>query len=677
MRAILPAILCLALSACAATPTPTPTPPPPPAPTPTPTPPPAPTPPPTPTPAPAPIPPTDLTDAQRAADAALTPRVAAFVDAYTNASPALLADGRVVFVSTRDGIPALYVGDTKSPAAAPRRLPGPDERVRGFVLLPDEKTVLFTSDVKSDENFSIFRVDVDGSGLKNLTPDVALRRDLPATAAKKNGVFAFSAHTKTDRIARVLVANVDGTPPREIAQDPTGGNVAAMSPDGTRVLFERFVNENEQVLFAVDVASGRPKRVYPTEGTAKLGAVAFTPDGSGIYVATQRAGAPPELLLIDAATFAERGRYVEKGIPNGTIEAVGVSPTGDRIAVTVDAGNRAELRILDAKTFAPAAAAKLGPGAPRVPRFSADGKRFAFMLLRAEAPADIVAVDAKTGDVTPLRADVRPGLANAPKLEARITPIKAFDGLTIPTNVYLPKDRGTKKLPTFVLIHGGPSGSAYLRWSATIAFYGAMGFAVVEPNIRGSAGFGIDFEKADDREKRGDALKDVESVNAWARAQPWCDSAKMLIGGISYGGYMTLLALTRQKALWAAGIDGSGMSDLRTMEKNETQTLRAYDDTEFGALGKDDALLAEWSPLKDVDKIVAPVFVYQGKNDPITPQSEADQIVGALRTRNVPVEYMLLADEGHGVTRRENMIAYLARTYRFLATLWKLQVPAK
>ncbi len=631
---------------------------------------------PTPTPTSPPAESTPLTEAQRAADAALAPKAAAFVDAFSNGAPILLTDGRVTFVSTRDGIPALYVGDTKNPAAPPRKLPAPpDERVRGYSVLPDERTVLFTSDVKSDENFAIFRVELDGTGLKNLTPDAKLRRDRPVPAAKKNGVFAFSTHTTTDRIARVMVGNVDGTPPREIAEDPTGGNVVGVSPDGARVLFMRFASENEQVLFGVDVASGRPKRVYPAEGTAKLGAAAFAEDGSGIYVAVERAGAPPEVLLLDAATLAERARYVERGVPTGSIDGLAVSPTGDRVAIIVDAGNRSEVRLLDAKTLALGTKPKLGPGAVWSPRFSPDGKRVALTLVRPEAPADIVALDAKTGDVTGLRADPRPGMAKTLKIDARIEVLKAFDGLALPVNVYVPKNAPVRKLPTLVLIHGGPSGSAELRWSSTIAFFNSMGFAVVEPNIRGSTGFGVDYEKADDREKRGDALKDVESVNAWARAQPWCDGGKLAIGGISYGGYMTLLALTRQPTLWGAGIDGSGMSDLRTMEKNETQTLRAYDDTEFGALGKDDALLAEWSPLKDVSKIVAPVFVYQGEHDPVTPRSEADQIVRALRGKSVPVEYMLVENEGHGLTRRENLVAYLARTYRFLATAWKLEPP--
>ena len=129
---------------------------------------------------------------------------------------------------------------------------------------------------------------------------------------------------------------------------------------------------------------------------------------------------------------------------------------------------------------------------------------------------------------------------------------------------------------------------------------------------------------------------------------------------------MTLLALGRQPKLWRAGIDVSGMSDLRTMEKLEDQAIRVYDETEFGVLGKEDDLLFQWSPLKYVDAITSPVFVYQGVGDPVTPQNEADQIVKALRRRDVAVEYMLVANEGHGITRTENHAAYLARTARFL-----------
>ena len=332
--------------------------------------------------------------------------------------------------------------------------------------------------------------------------------------------------------------------------------------------------------------------------------------------------------------------------------------------VVLDAGDHSELRVLDAGALQLRGAPRLPLGTIAVASFSADGQRAGVTVHGTDGPADLAALDLATFALTPLRRDPRPGLGAPPR--ASIEHLTAFDGRTLPTNLYLPAQvRG--RLPTLVLVHGGPSGSAPLGWTSTIGFWVAMGYAVIAPNLRGSTGFGLDYMDADNRERRGDVLRDLETLHAWARAQPWCDGARIAIGGISYGGYLTLLALGRQPGLWRAGIDGSGMSNLITMEQLEDQQIRAFDDTEFGALGKDDDLLRAWSPITYADRIVAPVFVYQGARDPVTPQLEADQIVAALRARHVPVEYMLLADEGHGVTRRDNVIAYLARSYRFLA----------
>jgi len=619
--------------------------------------------------------PTVLTEAQRALDSSLAPRIEAFVDAFQNYAPVPLKSGKLVFLSTRSGLPALYVGDAKDPSGAPRAIAAMGERVRAFTALPDERTILFLSDVKSDEKFSVFRVGVDGSGLRNLTPDAKMHRNPPRVARGRPGLFAYSAHRTEGRTVHVFVQTVDGAPARDVYADPQGGSVLDLSPDGAKVLFSHFVSRNEQVLFLIDAKTGNAARVFPGEGTTRISGAAFSADGSGIFVASARGEQPARLALLDAATLGERARHDETSIPTGEIRDLEVSPRGDRVAFVVDAGNRSEVRIADARTLAPGPAPKLGLGTALQLRFRADGSALTLSFFSPDAPGDVFSVDAKTGEVAPLRADARPGLAGLQKPVARIELLRAFDGLTIPVNVYLPPGAGNARLPTLVHIHGGPSSSAPIRWTPTAAFFAAMGFAVLEPNIRGSTGFGIAFEKADDKEKRGDAVRDVETVNRWARTQPWCDGERMAIGGISYGGYMTLLALTRQPGLWRAGIDGSGMSDLRTMEKLEDQTIRAYDETEFGAIGRDDAVLLEYSPLKDVAKIVAPVFVYQGVRDPVTPQNEADQIVAALRKGKIPVEYMLIENEGHGLTRRENLVAYLARSYRFLAEHMDLPRP--
>lgn len=613
--------------------------------------------------------PSVLTAEQRAKDAALAPKAAAFVDAFTNRGALLTRSGEVVYVSTKEGLPALYVGDATHPKAAPRKLPTPAERVQSADMLPDEATVLFTSDVGSDGNFHIFRVGIDGTRFKDLTPGEALHRDRPHVARASVGFFAYSAHATSDEKTRIFVQTAgDAALPREIHADPKGGNVVDVTPDGWRVLFRRFNAQHDAVLLEIGVARGEATRLYPPEGVAApISAAAYSANGDRVLLATQAEGKPPELLTIDRATGKTQARYQEATLVNGSIEQVLVSPSGDRVAIMVDGGNHSELRILDARSLRLERTVKTVLGAAFLGAFTGDGARFTISQSRPDLPSDVFAVDAKSGAVTPLREEERAGFADLPPLRSSIESVPAFDGLAIPVNVYLPADAdATRKLPTIVLIHGGPSGSAYVRWNSDARFFSAMGYAIVEPNIRGSSGFGIAFEKADDKEKRGDALKDVESVNRWARAQSFCDPDRMIIMGGSYGGYMTLLALTRQPALWRAGVDLFGMSDLRTMEKLEDQAIRVYDETEFGALGKDDAVLLEYSPLKDVDKIAAPVFVYQGHNDPVTPRNEADQMVKALRKRNIPVEYMVSMNEGHGIVRRANRIEFLTRAARFL-----------
>jgi dipeptidyl aminopeptidase/acylaminoacyl peptidase len=172
---------------------------------------------------------------------------------------------------------------------------------------------------------------------------------------------------------------------------------------------------------------------------------------------------------------------------------------------------------------------------------------------------------------------------------------------------------------------------------------------------------------ADNREKRADAIKDVATINRWLRGQPWADPDRLVIYGGSYGGYLVLMGLTRQPELWRAGVDFVGVANLFTFLASTDQSIRAAFVEEFGDLEKDKALLEEFSPMRDKDKIVAPLFVYQGQNDPRVPRSESDQVIQSLRSRRVANEYMVAPNEGHSLDRKPNRIEFLTRVSRFLA----------
>jgi dipeptidyl aminopeptidase/acylaminoacyl peptidase len=136
--------------------------------------------------------------------------------------------------------------------------------------------------------------------------------------------------------------------------------------------------------------------------------------------------------------------------------------------------------------------------------------------------------------------------------------------------------------------------------------------------------------------------------------------------GGSYGGYTVLMALTRQPTLWRAGVDIVGVANLFTFLQSTDQTIRSVFVEEFGDLDKDKDLLAKFSPLGQIGNIVAPLYVYAGQNDPRVPRSESDQVVQALRTRGVPVEYQVAANEGHSLDHKENRVEFFTRVARFL-----------
>jgi dipeptidyl aminopeptidase/acylaminoacyl peptidase len=335
------------------------------------------------------------------------------------------------------------------------------------------------------------------------------------------------------------------------------------------------------------------------------------------------------------------------------------------LALSLDAGNRSELRLLDARTLKPLAPVAMPLGQGGANEFSADGRKLTVIWSTPAAPMDAWVIDVKTGKASRLRAEPRPSLQEVPAIEASITEIRSHDGLTLPINVYLPKKR-TEKLPVIVHYHGGPAGSSKIRWAAPIAFFLSQGYAWVEPNVRGSGGFGRAFEEADNGPGRLEAFKDIEATGRWAASQPWADPSRVIIYGGSYGGYTVLVGLTRLPDLWRAGVNLYGVANMKTFMATTSGFIREIFLLEMGDPDKDAAFLESISPLRDVDRIVDPLFVYAGANDPRVPRGESDQIVHALRERRIPVEYMVAENEGHSLMRRENVIEFLSRVARFL-----------
>jgi dipeptidyl aminopeptidase/acylaminoacyl peptidase len=600
---------------------------------------------------------------------ALAKTASAVFDAFIDGEAAFTRDGkRVLFVSNRDGLPQLYLADATRPDGAATRLVSSTERVSEPLALPDGKRVLFRSDAGADENWSIFVGPLDGGGAAaDLTAGTKRQRDAPIVPDGAPNTAFYSGRTMSASGSEAYSLELtSGAAEKKLYGDTQPGGLSDVSRDGKRGLWIRFPTATDNTLLSVDLATGAPRRLYPAEGRqVQIFAAQYSADGKRIFVATD-GGAEQALVLALDANGRELARYAESRAPKASVSALSVAKSGDRIAVGLDAGNHTEVRLLDAATLKPLVDVLLPLGTGALGEFSQDGRLLAASWSTPDSPGEICSIDAETGRATSLRRDPRPTLAGMAPVAASITEVPAFDGLKLPTNVYLPAMATEKRLPVIVVYHGGPSGSSAIRWSPMARFFTALGYAVVEPNVRGSGGFGRAFEMADNGPKRVDSFKDVETTARWAASQPWADASRMVVYGGSYGGYTVLIALERWPDIWRAGVDLVGVANMTTFLRSTSGLIREIFKLEFGDVDKDAAFLATISPIEQVDKISKPLFVYAGANDPRVPRPESDQIVRALRDRKIPVEYMVADNEGHSMARRENQIAFYSRSAAFL-----------
>jgi dipeptidyl aminopeptidase/acylaminoacyl peptidase len=607
-----------------------------------------------------------------ARDAELAQQVALYVDAFGNGNAVFSRDGsKIVFQSNRDGLPQLYVADAKAPEAPATRLTQTTERVMEGLPLPDGQNVLYASDKGADENWSFFVVPLAGGEPRELTPGQPLNRDFPFAPDGSPNTLFYSARERTHPASTLWSLSLEpGAQPVKVYAEEKTGFLSSVSRDGKWALWLRYPSRTDNTLLLVDLATGQTRPLWPADpatGPVSVTSADFSPDGKLVYVATDAGGEQALLLALDRETGKEKARYAETAPATAVLNGLVVAPRGGALAFTVDAGNRTEVRLLDGVKLKPRAKVELPLGSGGVMAFSEDGKWLSLNRSTPDVPADVFAVDVASGAVRPLRTEPRPSLAEQPKLNVSIQELKTADGLTIPINVVLPADLpADKKLPVIVHYHGGPSSSSYIRWNPVQRFFLSQGYAWVEPNVRGSAGFGRAFEMADNGPKREDAFGDVEASAQWVAAQPWADADKLVVYGGSYGGYTVLTALERWPELWASGVDLFGVVNLDTFLRTTSGLIREVFVVEFGDVDKDAAMLKTMSPIEAIDQIEDPLFVYAGANDPRVPRSESDQVVVALRQRDVPVEYMVADNEGHSFARRETQLALFSRVARFL-----------
>jgi len=287
--------------------------------------------------------------------------------------------------------------------------------------------------------------------------------------------------------------------------------------------------------------------------------------------------------------------------------------------------------------------------------FAPDGRRLALHVSPADGPTDVHVIGEGVTRVT------RSSLGGVPRDVLRrpeLRELTASDGVRVPYFLFGPRDA-----PTLCHVHGGPEAQARPALNAVVQYLAARGISVAVPNVRGSTGYGKTYCALDDVGKRPDAVRDLAELAIDLGARRGVPVGVM---GGSYGGYMTLAAITEYPDLWRAAVDIVGIANFVTFLERTGSYRRKLREAEYGSLEHDRELLEQISPIHRVDRITAPLMVIHGANDPRVPVHEAEQIVAALQDRGREVVYLRYEDEGHGLVRLANRIDAYPQVAAFL-----------
>ncbi len=262
----------------------------------------------------------------------------------------------------------------------------------------------------------------------------------------------------------------------------------------------------------------------------------------------------------------------------------------------------------------------------------------------------------------PVDAFVAPELVRFPTFD-EVAPGEVRE---IPAWFYRPAERRGTQMPVVVYVHGGPASQFRPDFLPLLQYFLQKGYAVFAPNVRGSTGYGKAYASLDDVEKRMDSVADLGHAARWLKGQPDVDGDRLAIYGRSYGGFMVLSAVATYPDLWAAAVDVVGISNWVTFLENTSGYRRAHREAEYGSLATDREFLRTISPIHQVDRMVTPMLVIHGANDPRVPVSETEQMAAALAQRGVPVEFLVFDDEGHKLAKLKNKLVADAAVADFL-----------
>jgi dipeptidyl aminopeptidase/acylaminoacyl peptidase len=547
----------------------------------------------------------------------------------------------------------------------PIQLSQSDDRQTGATWSPDGKWIVFQSDQGGGEIYDLFAIPSNGGEVVNLTntPEIS---ETSAVWSRDGKTIAFAYKPKTASAIDIAVLDWKTRAVRNLTQEKTANhlwNNAIWSPDGKFIYATRFnAGFTDSDAYRIDAATGRQEDLSPHEGDHRTMASSVSPDGTTLLVASDRPGGYTNIAEIDVATKKLTWVTDLKWEAN----AGDFSPDGKQFTYVVNEDGRTDAYLADTATRHGVRinlAAGLNSYAGNPSPFAHMGARLLVSHQSSTQPGDLWVYDIAQKIARQLTYSAIASLTAAKIPPSQLVHYKSFDGKIISAFVWVPfnlKRDGTN--PAIVLPHGGPTGQTIDYFNRTVVALATRGYICIAPNVRGSTGYGMDFQQANVKDLGGGDLRDEIYGVKFLGATGYVDSKKIGITGGSYGGYMTLMAIGKAPDIWAAAVEEYGIINWLTMLQHEDPFLQQYEKSLLGDPEKDRAIYDADSPLTYIKNATAPLLVLQGDNDIRVPKEEAEQVVKTLKDAGKTVDAHYYSNEGHGFAKRENQIDAIRRT---------------
>lgn len=529
--------------------------------------------------------------------------------------------------------------------------------------VPGTKQILYSADKGGNEIDHIYLLKED-STTTDLTPEENEKAQFAGWSEDKKSMFYLS-NKRDPRFFDLYKMSVGTWHSELVYQNDSGYNITGGSHNENIVCLTKSITTSENKLFLYNLSNQALTKISDVPG--EYGSAGFSKDDKEFFFITN---ADKEFAYLVKYNIESK----EKSVLFETNWDVMYSYLSENekyrvIAINEDGKNK--LIVKENKTETNVDFPEIPDGDIAGVNISESEKLIRLKIGTSKSPNNIYVYNFETKELKKLTESLNPEINPDDLVSAEVVRFKSFDDLEIPAIYYKPLIASEKnKVPALVWVHGGPGGQSRVGYFALVQYLVNHGYAILAVNNRGSSGYGKSFYKMDDLNHGDKDLKDCIWGKKWLQEQSYIDSNKIGIIGGSYGGYMTMAAMTFTPDEFKVGVNIFGVTNwLRTL-KSIPPYWEAFRKALYAELGDpfttDSTRLYEISPLFHAENVKNPILVLQGANDPRVLQVESDEIVEAVKKNNVPVEYIVFPDEGHGFVKKENEIKGYGQVLTFL-----------